>query len=166
MFEPATFSTLRLSPSCPMGAAKGTPLSRLLRRLHVCLAVIVVIALQTHGAMVSQHRVEHSLDFPGAAYAHTAAADHVHDDDHGASEQASSGDAISGDTVEADGNEAPVRHHHHGGGDIQLALVGSAGTLPPGPASSANKGPLREALPPGVSDDGPSHPPKQHSLIA
>lgn len=140
---------------------------RLFRLLHVCLAVIVVIALQAHGTVDSRHRVEHSLDFPGVAYADSAAVDHVHDrdhgHDHGASEQTSSGGATVGDTVEADGTEAPVRHHHHhGGADVQLALTGSAAAVSPGPASSGTAGPALDALPPGLSGDGPSHPPKQH----
>jgi hypothetical protein len=131
--------------------------------------VTVVVALQAHGAVNAGHRIEHSLDFPGLAYIDTAAVDHDHhpgDHDHEAPDNAPPEPAMSGDAADAAGDERPIHHHSHSSGDVQLALSTPSTLLPVNPLLTANPDPLPETLPSGLSDDGPSHPPKQPRLIA
>lgn len=138
-------------------------MSRLLRLFCVCLGVTIVAALQAHGAINTGHRIEHSLDFPGVAYADAAAVDHDHHEpDHQATD---SEPPEYGAIADTGGDERPFHHHHHGG-DIQLALLAPAALLPVNPVLSANPGPAHDALPPSLSDDGPSRPPKHLRLIA
>jgi hypothetical protein len=133
-------------------------LSKLLRLLCVCLAVTVVVALQAHSAIMAQHRVEHTLQFPGVSYADASAIDHDHDHDQVEPAPVSDGPVL--DVADTNG-DTPVNHHHHSGGDIHLALATPSHPIDGGLLSSANLGPAPGALPAGLSRDGPSHPPKQ-----
>ncbi len=127
----------------------------------------IVVALQAHGAINSGHRIEHSLDFPGVAYADAAAVEHDHHHDHDHDNQTTDSEPPEyAATADTGGDERPIHHHHHSGGDIQLALLTPAAPIPVNPLLSANPGPAHDALPSGRSDDGPSHPPKQKRLIA
>ena len=124
----------------------------------------VVVALQAHGAISTKHRIEHGLQYPGVAYAETASVDHDHD--HDQVEPAPASDGFALDVVDADSGDAPVTHHHHSGGDVQLALTAPMHPIEAGQPGSMTLGPVPDVVPPGYSRDGPSHPPKQLRLIA
>lgn len=128
----------------------------------------VVVALQAHGAVSTKHRIEHGLQYPGVAYADTVAVDHDHDHDHDHDqlEPAPISDGFVLDVADTDNGDAPVNHHHHSGGDIQLALATPAHPVEAGHPGSMSLGPVPDSVPPGYSRDGPSHPPKQLRLIA
>ncbi|MGQ3042543.1 MAG: hypothetical protein ACT6R7_10000 [Brevundimonas aurantiaca] len=135
-------------------------MSKLLRLLCVCLGVTIVVALQAHSAITAQHRVEHTLQFPGVSYADASAIDHDHDHDHDQAEPAPVSDGPVIDVADTDG-DTPVNHHHHSGGDLQLALATPSHPIDGGLLNPANLGPAPDAMPAGLSRDGPSHPPKQ-----
>lgn len=144
--------------------AIGDPsLPKLLRLLCVCLGVTIVVALQAHSAVSSQHRVEHTLQFPGVSYADASAIDHDHghDHDHDQAEPAAVSEGLVVDVADADAGDTPINHHHHSGGDIHLALATSSHPIDGGVVSSIRLGPAPGNVPSGVSRDGPSHPPRQ-----
>lgn len=140
-------------------------MTRLFRQICVGLAVTIVVALQAHGVLASQHRAEHSVQFPGVAYADMSMIEHAHGDDHhhepeGASPAVEVDDASTVDAADSpDG--APTTHHHHGGGDIHVALFAPPHPLDESEMSPVNLGPARGTLPPGAIADGPTHPPRQ-----
>lgn len=145
-------------------------MTRLLRQICASLAVTIVVALQAHGAINAQHRIEHSLQFPGVAYADTSMTAHAHGDDHDHEHEADdhvdpvaidTDDAAAFDVAGNGDDGAPMRHHHHGGGDVHLALVSPTHPLGQGLLSTANLGPASGTVPPGASGDGPTHPPRQ-----
>lgn len=145
---------------------RGILLSRLFRQLCALVAVTIVVTLQAYGVSNAQHRIEHSLQFPGVDYAEMTAADHDHghdheDVDHEDGTSTSDGDA-SFDTAPT-GDAPPMTHHHHAGGDVHLALLTPQHPITDVVARAATLGPLPDALRPGVDDDGPSHPPKQRA---
>ena len=41
---------------------------QLLRLLCICLGVTIMVAVQMHGVINNQHRVQHSVQFPGVSY--------------------------------------------------------------------------------------------------
>ncbi len=145
---------------------------QLLRLFCVCLGVTIVVALQAHGVINTQHRIEHGLQFPGVSYAEAAMIDHDHERDQGHGheheheqpEPSPTDDASAFEIAEtpADG---PIKHHHHGGGDVQVALATPAHPIESVIMASADLGPTPDLAPPGLRGDGPSHPPKQQRLI-
>lgn len=141
-----------------------------LRLLCVCLGVTIMVALQAHGVINTQHRIEHGLQFPGVSYAEAALIDHDHEPDHGHGhdhhqpEPSPTDDASAFDVADAPG-DGPIKHHHHSGGDIHVALATPAQPTESVIAASANLGPTPGLTPPGLRGDGPSHPPKQQRLI-
>ena len=146
---------------------------RLLRLLCVCLGVTVMVAVQMHGVVNSQHRIEHGLQFPGVSYEDAADLAHDHDQhhDHGhghehghetADDDLVSDQAMSIDMADNSG-ETPFTHHHHNGGDIHVALA-----APVHPAANRlfaplDLGPALDALPPGALLDAPLQPPRQNA---
>jgi hypothetical protein len=146
-------------------------LPQLLRHFCVCLAVTIVVALQAHGVINTQHRIEHGLQFPAVSYAEAAMIDHDHEPDHGhehdheQSEPSPTDDAAAFDVADGPG-DGPVKHHHHSGGDIHVALATPAHPTESVTTASADLGPAPSLAPPGFRGDGPSHPPKQQRLIA
>jgi hypothetical protein len=135
--------------------------------------VIVMIALQAHGVINTQHRIDHALQFPGVAYAETASVDHDHaeDHDHGHDHESFDPEPLSTDIAEAvdvadTGGDSPINHHHHSGGDIHVALAAPTHPAQAVISAAARLGPMDSLTPPGLSGDGPSHPPKQQRLIA
>jgi hypothetical protein len=111
--------------------------------------------------MNAQHRVEHSLQFPGVSYADASAIDHDHDHEHEQAEPAHESDGLVIDVADQDGEPGPINHHHHSGGDIQLALTAPLHPLNARLSGSMLVQPLPAALPPGLALDGPTHPPRQ-----
>jgi hypothetical protein len=136
-------------------------LPRLFRLLCVCLGVTVMVAVQMHGVQNNQHSVQHSVQFPGVTY--EAMAEVAHHHDHVPASEAPDGGAV---LDVADNGDAPFSHHHHSGGDIHLALTAPVHPVGSGLLASLDLGPAPDALPPGLTGDDPSHPPKHARLIA
>ena len=144
---------------------------QLLRLLCVCLGVTIVVALQAHGVIDTQHRIEHGLQFPGLSYAESATIDHDHERDHGHEhkhdqpEPSPTDDASVFEVADTPGGDSPIKHHHHGGGDVHVALATLVHPTEAVITASANLEPAPSLTPPGHRGDGPSHPPKQQRLI-
>ncbi|GAA0624948.1 hypothetical protein GCM10009422_21820 [Brevundimonas kwangchunensis] len=138
-----------------------------LRLLCVCLGVTIMVALQAHGVINTQHRIEHGLQFPGVSYAEAASIDHDHDHDHehDQTDPSPTTDAPAFDVADTPGGDAPINHHHHSGGDVHVALATPVHPTETVISTSAHLGPTPGLTPPGVRGDGPSHPPKQQRLI-
>lgn len=132
----------------------------------------LVVALQAYGAANAQHRVEHTLQYPGVSYVEMSAAPHAHADDHAqdhdhdheapAPDPAPNEGPVA-DLSETPDGDVPLPHHHHGAGDIHLALAAPAHPVAEAVKADARLGPTPGRLPPGVYRDGPSHPPKQRA---
>jgi hypothetical protein len=142
-----------------------------LRLLCVCLGVTIMVALQAHGVINTQHRIEHSVQFPGVSYAEAAMIDHDHEPDHGHEHdhdqpEPSPTDAAAAFDVAESPGDGPIKHHHHSGGDIHVGLAMPADPTESIITSSVDLAPAPGLTPPGVRGDGPSHPPKQQRLIA
>jgi hypothetical protein len=143
---------------------------KLFRLFCVCLGVTIVVALQAHGAINSQHRIEHGVQFPGVSYADMAEIEHGHDHDqdrdHAPAESSPLDDGPVLDVADTVGGDGPIKHHHHSGGDVHVALITAQYPVQAGLMDSASLGQKPDLVPPGFSRDGPSHPPKQLRLIA
>jgi hypothetical protein len=140
-------------------------LPQLLRLLCICLGVTIMVAVQMHGVVNNQHRVQHSVQFPGVTYEAMAETAHDHDHHH---DQAETGeDPDAGPVLDVVNNDdAPVSHHHHSGGDIHLALAAPVHPVGSGLMDALDLGPAPDALPPGLTGDDPTHPPRHARLIA
>lgn len=142
-------------------------MQRLLRLLCVCLGVTVMVAVQMHGVVNGQHRIEHGLQFPGVSYEEAADIAHDHDEDHGHSHDANVDDAPSDNPtafdVADDGGKTPLGHHHHGGGDIHMALASPVHPAASGAMTTLDLGPAPDAVPPGAILDAPHQPPRQNA---
>jgi hypothetical protein len=97
--------------------------------------------------------------------------DHAEDHGHGHDHQSFGPETLSTDTAEAvdvaeTGGDSPISHHHHSGGDIHVALTALTHPAQAVISAAARLGPRNSLTPPGLSGDGPSHPPKQQRLIA
>lgn len=127
----------------------------------------IVATLQAYGVINAQHRFEHALQFPGVAYAETVAEAHGHDhhDDGGVADDHHA-DETTVDTPEVGGDDRPINHHHHANADLHLALASTSRPVDGAPVAATRLGPAPDALPPGATGDGPTHPPKQTQLIA
>jgi len=141
-------------------------LPRLIRLLCIYLGVTIMVAVQMHGVLNNQHRVQHGTQFPGVSY--EAMADVAHDHDHHP-DQVQAGETPGSDaSLDAadNGQDAPYNHHHNGGGDIHLALTSPAHPAGSGLMAAVDLAPSPHALPPGLTGDGPSRPPRHARLIA
>jgi hypothetical protein len=130
-----------------------------------------MVAMQAHGVINSQHRVDHGLQFPGVSYAQAALVDHVHEGGHGHEHEPDQAEPsptqiASVIDVADTPDDGPINHHHHSGGDIHVALASPAHPTESVPAPLAHVQPLASLAPPGFRGDGPSRPPKQQRLIA
>jgi hypothetical protein len=141
-------------------------LSRVIRHLFVCLGAVIVVAMQTHGVLAAQHRLEHATQFPSIAY--EADVEHVHDHHH--DDHAMDADeplAADGDEGEAGDGDTPLKHHHHhNGGDVHAALIASTDASNTPVMGSLVLAPTSGLLPPGMKQDAPFDPPRPTRLIA
>ncbi|MFN7128002.1 MAG: hypothetical protein ACK4OJ_02955 [Brevundimonas sp.] len=130
-----------------------------------------MVALQAHGVIDTQHRIEHALQFPGVSYAEAATIDQDQEADHGdehARDQPESpptGEAATSDVPDKS-IDGPIKHHHHNAGEIHVALATPVHPSEAVISASGNLAPAAGLTPPGLRGDGPSHPPKQQRLIA
>ena len=142
-------------------------MARLFRLLCVCLGVTVMVAVQMHGVVNSQHRIEHGLQFPGVAFEDAADLAHDHDHDHEHSHDAADDGPASdpGLSIDAadDSGKTPFNHHHHNGGDIHVALSAPAHPSASGLFAALDLGPAPDAVPPGAVLDAPHQPPRQNA---
>ncbi|HEY1072070.1 MAG TPA: hypothetical protein VGE49_04010 [Brevundimonas sp.] len=138
----------------------------MLRLLCVCLGVTVMVAVQMHGVVNSQHRIEHGLQFPGVTFEDASDLAHDHAPEHGHSHDAAD-DAPSDATVDVavadEGGKTPFSHHHHNGGDIHVALAAPVHPTASGMITALDLGPAPDALPPGALLDAPHQPPRQNA---
>lgn len=171
----ARWPRLRCGSTLPTCSKWGYILPQLLRLINACLGVAILVALQAHGVIDTRHRIDHSLQFPGVSYAEAAAIDHDHkrrhtlqsDHEHEHDQpQIAPSDNLSALDV-ADGPEnGPIKHHHHGGVELPLALALPLAQVEDRTAKTETLA-LRPGLAPsGLRGGGLFHPPKQQRLIA
>lgn len=140
-------------------------MSRLIRQICACLAVALLVTMQGHDVVSAQHQVEHGLRVPGVSFTPSALTDDAHHDDHDAEIVVAGVNLPDGAQAQpdADGDDQPVRHHHHNGVDLHVFLIGADASIEAGFPSSADLGPTPDSFPPGAGRDAPSDPPRQLS---
>jgi hypothetical protein len=136
--------------------------SHVLRHFCIGLSVAILVALNLHGVVQSQHEVAHAADWPAVALADTD----TDTDHHDAHVHVAPSDVPDPDTDQDADREQPLGHHHHGGADAHAALPTWGRGLTEGPtqASAQRRAGSDRALS-GLPGDGPEYPPKRMRTV-
>ena len=137
--------------------------SRLIRQICACIAVTLLVTMQAYGVASARHQIEHGLQFADISFGRSVQLDHHGHGDDDAQILVVGVDHASVVLIEPDsaGDDQPVRHHHHNGVDLHVAMAGGEWPTETRLISSVNLGPTPGALPPGADPDLPSDPPRQ-----